>query len=773
MQLKNFQELAINKLKSTFYHLWKSGTRRAPLIFKSPTGSGKTIMMAEFLKRISGDMQFEVDKAFVWISFNEDSYVQSKEKLYKYYNHGVANLELRDMNDLNNGLLQKNEVFFINWQKLVSRAKDNRRLRTSGEQNVSFDEFIKNTHAEGREIVLIVDEAHIATHTELSQDLIDILNPRIEIHVSATPSFEPSISDIEDGKAGFMRVKREDVVEEGLIKESVEIMSLEEIEKVQSQKGYEDQDELLIDLAFQKKQVLAEHYNGLELDINPLILIQLPNDDKEKDATQESKLELIKYHLKNKGRQNEQIAIWLSDKKENLEAITKNNSEIDVLIFKQAAATGWDCPRAQILVMFREIKKPMFKEQVIGRALRMPEAKHYSTPELNKAYLYTNYESNQIQLPDNKMGENKPSVLRAYRKQDVELGLESTFIKRAKYGDLGDSFQQTFVQIADEYFGLKGNEIFDQVEKKLNNKGLETKAAKLTNNLIVNAKIECFDEFQEQLQKNEETLAYEASRHDTEKTYNLLLYKELAIQESEDRKFAPERSWPKLKTALNIWLKDNSFANPPLYEVIAFDLQKEEHSIMRKVIGLALEKYKPLREKEEQAKVAQSKEIHSFQILDSYGFTEDYEVKATKKSILEPFYIRKQYDGRKNEESFIDYLEASENVDWWFQNGDYGRDYFSIEYTDEKGNQNLFYPDFIVATKDGRIGIFDTKDGMTVTSKETKHKSESLQEYFKEQNKKGKNLWGGIVVKHSGIWKVNQESKYQASDIGDWGDLTL
>lgn len=773
MQLKNFQELAINKLKSTFYHLWKSGNRRVPLTFKSPTGSGKTIMMAEFLKRISGDMQFEVDKAFVWISFNEDSYVQSKEKLYKYYNHGVANLELRDMNDLNNGLLHKNEVFFINWQKLVSRAKDNRRLRVSGEQNVSFDEFIANTHAEGREIVLIVDEAHIATHTDLSQDLINILNPRIEIHVSATPSSIPTREDEEDGKAGFVRVKREDVVEEGLIKESVEIMPLEEIEKVQTQKGYEDQDELLIDLAFQKKKALAKYYEALNIDINPLILIQLPNDDKEKDATQESKLEVIKYHLKNKGLQNEQIAIWLSDKKENLEAITQNNSEIDVLIFKQAAATGWDCPRAQILVMFREIKKPMFKEQVIGRALRMPEAKHYATPELNKAYLYTNYESNQIQLPDNKMGENKPAVLKAYRKKDVDLELESTFIKRAKYGDLGDSFQQTFIQVADEYFDLKGNEIFDQVEKRLNEKGLETKTAKLTNNLIVNAKIECFDEFQEQLQQNEETLAYEASRHDTEKTYNLLLYKELAIQESEDRKFAPERSWPKLKTAINIWLKDNAFANPPLYEVIAFDLQKEEHSIMRKVIGLALEKYKPIRSEEEQAKIAQSKEVRTFNILDSYGFTEDYEVKNTKKSILEPFYIRKTYDGRKNEESFIDYLEASENIDWWFQNGDYGRDYFSIEYTDEKGSQNLFYPDFIVVMKDGRVGIFDTKNGMTATSKETKHKSEALQAYFKEQNKEGKNLWGGIVVKHSGIWKCNQEEKYQSLDMGKWEDLTF
>ena len=51
MQLKNFQYTAINKLvtrtKDLFY---QKGQKK--IIFKSPTGSGKTIMVAEFLNRI-------------------------------------------------------------------------------------------------------------------------------------------------------------------------------------------------------------------------------------------------------------------------------------------------------------------------------------------------------------------------------------------------------------------------------------------------------------------------------------------------------------------------------------------------------------------------------------------------------------------------------------------------------------------------------------------------------------------------------------------------
>ncbi len=47
MQLKIYQENAIEELlKSTKRLLGYSGSKK--LVFKSPTGSGKTIMMAEF-----------------------------------------------------------------------------------------------------------------------------------------------------------------------------------------------------------------------------------------------------------------------------------------------------------------------------------------------------------------------------------------------------------------------------------------------------------------------------------------------------------------------------------------------------------------------------------------------------------------------------------------------------------------------------------------------------------------------------------------------------
>jgi type III restriction enzyme len=71
--------------------------------------------------------------------------------------------------------------------------------------------------------------------------------------------------------------------------------------------------------------------------------------------------------------------------------IEKNGSEVEVLIFKEAVAVGWDCPRAQVLVMLRAIRSLTFEIQTVGRILRMPEAKHYDIAELNKAFVYSKY----------------------------------------------------------------------------------------------------------------------------------------------------------------------------------------------------------------------------------------------------------------------------------------------------------------------------------------------------------------------------------------------
>ncbi len=767
MKLMNFQELAIEQLKKTFYTLWRDGERGASMVFKSPTGSGKTIMTAEFLKRVTDSMQFEADKAFIWVSFNADSYEQSKGSLFNYYNGGVAGLNLLDLNDINNGRLKKNEVFFVNWQKLVSKARDNKKLRTDGESNISFDTFVENTHKDGREIVLIIDEAHLAKDTSLANELISVIDPKIIIGITATPKPE---DELEARKIDtFVEVAHRDVVRAGLIKEKIEIMPKDEVVEL-DEAGGTDLDNLLIDLAIAKRNELSDAYG--DKDINPLVLIQLPNDEKDKKNTEgQDKLSFTKEYLASLGIPEHKIAVWLSDKKENLNEIVKNNSEVDFLIFKQAVATGWDCPRASILVMFREIQSSIFRTQVLGRILRIPEAKHYSNTLLNRAYVYTSYELGEIVTGQRGIGGNKGDVYKSYLRDDIEnIILPSVFLKRGKYNDLGDTFQQTFIPIANKYFELNGKEILGEIEEKLQAKKLNITAREIKNQLIVDAEVEVYDDFKKQLQQSADELDHKASYHDTQKIYNLLLWREIAKQEEDNKKFAPERSWGKLKTAINVWMREHlEIQNPPLYSIVCNDLERDGDSVFKRVIAKAFAKYKPIRNKEEEEKLAKSEEELDFTMQDKYLYTDDYEEFADiKLSATLPFYIHSSYTGKQNETNFIKFLEKQE-IDWWFKNGDYGRSNFAIKYKDGNDELRLFYPDFIVK-QGGRLGIFDTKSGQT--AKNAKYKAEALQCFIKAYKGEYK-LWGGIVVPSAGTWKLNsnEEYKFNERDLSEWDDL--
>ncbi len=128
--------------------------------------------------------------------------------------------------------------------------------------------------------------------------------------------------------------------------------------------------------------------------------------------------------------ENQRLAIWLSEDKTNKDLIDINNSPVEVLLFKQAIATGWDCPRAQILVMFRQIGVLTFQIQTVGRILRMPEQKHYEDEILNKAYVYTDLEKNSILVQESAKNMIKNNV--AIAKMDLykPFLLPSTYASR-------------------------------------------------------------------------------------------------------------------------------------------------------------------------------------------------------------------------------------------------------------------------------------------------------------------------------------------------------
>ncbi|MFA5790582.1 MAG: DEAD/DEAH box helicase family protein [Caldisericia bacterium] len=761
-----FQRETIDKLLATLTELWKKDGKQLPLVFKSPTGSGKTFMMAYFVRGLNKLPNWDMDKAFIWITFSDDLAMQSKKKFEEYFENTLEN-NLLTVNDINRGKMLKNNILFLNWQKVSARSAESRILRRPDDENMRkesgkyFEDFIDGTKKNGRAIILIIDEAHTHVKTELAQQIVDYIDPKIVVHVSATPNDEIELIARRDG--GFVDVDRKQVVAEGLIKEKIITQTEEDLKRFQGK----DLDEALLDLGLEKREELKEEFEKLSKKINPLLLIQLPNDDNERvQAGEKTKEQITSEYLKKKGIKENKIGRWFDDHPKPND-IEDNEDEHDVLLFKLAAGTGWDCPRAHVLVMFRNVRVEQRYIQTVGRILRMPEPDlkedYKNNPNLRVGYLYTNY--NRKDITDNWIdkSQNKPFVYVSKRKKGINnIQLQSAYVSRVDYGDLSNSakFQASFIKSMNGYFGIDKDDILGKAEKKLAEKGFDL-APSITNQIIVDAQFEDYDRINFEFQKKGRDISIEISQNDAEKTFNYLCWQLLKEQtEDEARITNIARSWSPLKSAIRVWMKNVLGENSDYYyRVFIKDNQKGAASVFRPAITQALKDYRPILEKilNERVKKNEEKEAPIFTIQERYSYTDDYENLPLKLNVLEKFYIRKEYDGKPNEIEFINYIDNKKNrIEWWFKQ-EIGQEYFAIKYFNTADQKYaLFYPDWIIKFKDEKTGIFDTKSGRTAT--DTEGRAPALAEKLKEL---GKKYIGGIVVKEGGVWHLNDSKDYK------------
>ena len=183
------------------------------------------------------------------------------------------------------------------------------------------------------------------------------------------------------------------------------------------------------------------------------------------------------------------MAVWLSEEKINTEILENNLSEVEFLIFKQAIDTGWDCPRAQILVRFREIRSITFEIQTIGRILRMPEAYHYANDNLNKGFVYTNLKSIDV-----KKETYNPNIIKSVycKRKDLykPTKLRSYYRNRVDFGDVTSSFYKVLENTFCEYFGIDSDnlefDVFDKNRNKLLEKNVDLENFDNLDEIILN-----------------------------------------------------------------------------------------------------------------------------------------------------------------------------------------------------------------------------------------------------------------------------------------------
>ena len=203
------------------------------------------------------------------------------------------------------------------------------------------------------------------------------------------------------------------------------------------------------------------------------------------------------------------------------------------------------------------------------------------------------------------------------------------------------------------------------------------------------------------------------------------------------------------------------------YRVLIADINKEQASIFRPALTQALKDYFPIKEEfiKNRKKEIEAREAPLFEIKEEYSFTEDFAELSKEEcssilSVIQPVYLRKEYKGRANELKFIKYLEQKEkSLEWWFKNGDSSNEFYCLKYFNTSAKEEaLFYPDWILKFKDGRIGIFDTKGGFTAQNPEGR--AEGLANKLLQMNKEGGNFIGGLVVLENNQWYYFLNDKY-------------
>ena len=136
---------------------------------------------------------------------------------------------------------------------------------------------------------------------------------------------------------------------------------------------------------------------------------------------------------------------------------------------------------------------------------------------------------------------------------------------------------------------------------------------------------------------------------------------------------------------------------------------------------------------------------------------------------MSPAYIKTDIE---NEIRFMDFLEEDNNVKWWFKNEINDKKYFAIKYFNPNDDEpHAFYVDFVIYMNNGRIGLFDTKDGFT--AKIAKPKAKALARYIK--NNESKKVFGGITVFENNEWLYNDNEEYEFDEknFSDWKSIDL
>ena len=727
INLFDFQEKAVIKLLD----IVTDSRSKQTVIVKSPTGSGKTIILIDFIEEYLTKINSRT--AFIWLCPGKgDLEEQSRQKMHKFAPHRHT----QNLFDALQNSFDAESTTFINWE-LVTK-KGNTAIRDSERKNL-FDR-IAEAHRAGTEFIVIIDEEH-SNNTAKAKTIIDAFSAKNIIRVSATA--------VENKRYEYFEIDEVDVINAGLITKALYVNE-GLVDGMEISNDYE----CLLDLADAKRKAIAARYKELGKAIRPLVLIQFPNGQPETIRAVEAKLESMGYTY-----DNGMVSIWMSEDKRDLpDNLTENDATPVFLLMKQAISTGWDCPRAKILVKLREGMNEGFEIQTIGRIRRMPEAKHYEDDLLDFCYVYTfdekykagllssidkAYETRRLFLKD----KCKTFTLeKEIRDMDFDgLGEREVLIKIhealvAKY-HLGSDKKQNQMLLADAGY-VFGAEIHGQA---LQGEFVRTSALTESHSYITTHK-----------------------RIDTHKHGMQLMHSIDAIKSSIGM------AQNKVKTILERLFRKGGATGRKL---IALETAEFYAFVINNQHKLKEEFREVTAQMAVQLSYERNPKRSTFRIPEQDFFRYDPNVKGEVEYLSNAYHeytsgFATSLVRSTCEMLFEQHCEGRQDIEWVYKNGDTGQQYFSIVYVDGIQKQWLFYADYIVMKKDGTVWVIETKGGEARgQDKNIDRQIENKFNAFKAYAAKHNLHWGFVRDKDNQLYINNTEF---AEDMADdhWVPLT-
>ncbi|RMA79027.1 type III restriction enzyme [Metamycoplasma subdolum] len=427
MKLTRVQEQAVNEILDEFNFALNVENKKHIIEFQAPTGSGKTFMIANAIHKM---IQQNIAKGstqkliFVIATLSSAELPYQMEINLNDYKFDIGASYIVERIESPSISKQKNKdsvpSFKAAENKVFILGKSSFGKRKILTEYRIFSDFLSEIKTQNYTLIYIRDEAHHGGEASKNQTFVDYLDKtsiktedaKFEYRIQDAAKFIIKMTATPKGNHKLVYIDEKDFEND-----DVKLLKNHHIPNFNLKEQDEDKidNETLLKIACKTFNEIKKRYaeNNKELaNIRPAMLIQVdsePKDNIEKTAFKNEiqkiisilesyNLSWVKYFSNEKV--DSQLRINTSNSKVSLKEISKNDSNIDTILFKIGPATGWNIPRACMLVQLRNVTSKNLSIQTVGRIKRFPNPTYpkelVSEDSIsNKYYIYSN-----IKFPD-------------------------------------------------------------------------------------------------------------------------------------------------------------------------------------------------------------------------------------------------------------------------------------------------------------------------------------------------------------------------------------